>query len=75
MTDNIIRTVYADGRTEEREMTADEIAEQEASRAEAIAFAQALEAEAEAKEQARLAGIQKLVNLGLTEAEAQALVS
>lgn len=70
----IIRTVYRDGTVEEREATAEEIAEQE----QAIADAEARQAEWEAqiaeRESARQAGLAKLVALGLTEAEAQAII-
>lgn len=74
MTDNIIRTYYKDGRTEERPMTAEEIAERDALAAEITAYAQQREAEEEAKESARQAGLAKLIALGLTEAEAQAII-
>ena len=55
-------------------LTAEEIAEREAS---AAAFAEeqaALEAEATAKEAARQSGIAKLLALGLTQEEADALI-
>ncbi len=55
-------------------LTAEEIAEREAS---AAAFAEeqaALEAEAAAKEAARQSGIAKLLALGLTQEEADALI-
>ena len=55
-------------------LTAEEIAQMEADR---IAFEEAqaaAQAEADAKEAARQSGIAKLMVLGLTEEEAQALV-
>lgn len=55
-------------------LTLEEIAQMEADR---IAFEEqqaALQAEAEAKEAARQSGIAKLIALGLSEEEAQALV-
>lgn len=68
-----ITTVYPDGRTETREMTAEEIAAQEADR---VAFAKMeadLRAEREAAQQVRLAALAKLQALGLSQAEAAAI--
>ena len=62
------------GEQEVLPLTAEEIAQMEADR---IAFEEAqaaAQAEAEAKEAARQSGIAKLLALGLTEQEANALV-
>ncbi len=59
----------ATGEVEEREFTAEEIAEREALQAEA----QAAKAEAEAKSAARESALAKLAELGLTQAEIEAL--
>jgi len=64
--------------TGEREiipLTAEEIAEREAMAAQALADQAAREAEETAKAEAKASGIAKLLALGLTEAEAQALVN
>lgn len=64
--------------TGEREiipLTAEEIAEREAMAAQALADQAAREAEETAKAEAKASGIAKLLALGLTEAEATALVN
>lgn len=58
----------------ERPLTAEEIAEREAMSATAEAERTAREAEAQAKEEAKASGLAKLQALGLTEAEANALL-
>ena len=58
----------------ERPLTAEEIAEREAMAAEAEAQRIAREAEQTAKEEAKASGLAKLQALGLTEAEANALL-
>ena len=58
----------------ERPLTAEEIAEREAMAATAEAERTAREAEAQAKEEAKASGLAKLQALGLTEAEANALL-
>lgn len=58
----------------ERPLTAEEIAEREAMSAEAEAQRIAREAEQTAKEEAKASGLAKLQALGLTEAEANALL-
>jgi len=55
-------------------LTAEEIAQREADAAAFAAEQAAREAEAAAKEAARQSGIEKLLALGLTEEEAEALV-
>jgi hypothetical protein len=55
-------------------LTAEEIAQREADAAAFAAEQAAREAEAAAKEAARQSGIEKLLALGLTEEEANALV-
>lgn len=55
-------------------LTAEEIAQREADAAAFAAEQVAREAEAAAKEAARQSGIEKLLALGLTEEEANALV-
>jgi hypothetical protein len=62
------------GEVTERPLTSEEIAQREAD---AVAFAEeqaAREAEATAAAEAKTSGIAKLMALGLTEAEANALV-
>jgi hypothetical protein len=64
--------------TGEREiipLTAEEIAEREAMAAQAELDRQAREAEETAKAEAKASGLAKLLALGLTEAEATALVN
>lgn len=64
--------------TGEREiipLTPEEIAEREAMAAQALADQAAREAEETAKAEAKASGIAKLLALGLTEAEAIALVN
>jgi len=64
--------------TGEREiipLTAEEIAEREAMAAQALADQAELEAAETAKAAAKASGIAKLLALGLTEAEATALVN
>jgi hypothetical protein len=64
--------------TGEREtipLTAEEIADREAMAAQALADQAAREAEETAKAEAKASGIAKLLALGLTEAEATALVN
>jgi Holliday junction resolvasome RuvABC DNA-binding subunit len=56
------------------ELTDEEIAQMEADQVAWEAEKAALEAEAQAKAEARASGIAKLMALGLTEEEAQALV-
>lgn len=58
----------------ERPLTTEEIAEREAMAAEAEAQRIAREAEQTAKEEAKASGLAKLQALGLTEAEANALL-
>ena len=58
----------------ERPLTAEEIAEREAMAAEVEAQRIAREAEQTAKEEAKASGLAKLQALGLTEAEANALL-
>lgn len=69
-----ITTVYPDGRTESREATPEEVAQREADlvafEAERVAR-EAAEAEAAA---VRASAIAKLAALGLTEAEAAAII-
>ncbi len=60
----------ATGESYERPLTAEEIAEREAMALEA----QQRQAEQLAKEEAKISGLAKLMNLGLTEEEAKALV-
>ncbi len=60
----------ATGESYERPLTAEEIAEREAMALEA----QQRQAEQVAKEEAKISGLAKLMNLGLTEEEAKALV-
>ena len=64
--------------TGEREiipLTAEEIAEREAMAAQALADQAEREAEETAKAAAKASGIAKLLALGLTQAEAEALVN
>jgi hypothetical protein len=64
--------------TGEREiipLTAEEIAEREAMAAQALADQAEREAEETAKAEAKASGIAKLLALGLTEAEATALLN
>ena len=56
-------------------LTAEEIAEREAMAAQALADQAEREAEETAKAEAKASGIAKLLALGLTEAEATALVN
>lgn len=58
----------------ERPLTAEEIAEREAMAAEFAAQQAAREAEEQAKAEAKASGLAKLQALGLTEAEANALL-
>jgi hypothetical protein len=78
MTQEIPTKLIVDCSTGEREiipLTAEEIAEREAMAAQALADQAAREAEETAKAEAKASGIAKLLALGLTEAEAQALVN
>lgn len=56
-------------------LTAEELAEREAMAAQALADQAEREAAEQAKADAKASGIAKLLALGLTEAEAQALVN
>ena len=78
MTQEIPTRIIINCETGEREiipLTAEEIAEREALAAQALADQAAREAEEQAKAAAKASGIAKLLALGLTEAEAQALVN
>ncbi len=78
MTQEIPTRLVINCETGEREiipLTAEEIAEREAMAAQALADQVAREAEETAKAEAKASGIAKLLALGLTEAEAQALVN
>lgn len=78
MTQEIPTRLVINCETGEREiipLTAEEIAEREAMAAQALADQAAREAEETAKAEAKASGIAKLLALGLTEAEAQALVN
>jgi hypothetical protein len=78
MTQEIPTKLVINCETGEREiipLTAEEIAEREAMAAQALADQAAREAEETAKAEAKASGIAKLLALGLTEAEAQALVN
>ena len=70
--DETLKAVTVDaitGKTTERELTAEEIADREAMQAQA----QARQAEIEAKAAARASALAKLAELGLTEEEIAAL--
>jgi phenylacetate-coenzyme A ligase PaaK-like adenylate-forming protein len=78
MTQEIPTKLIVDCSTGERTivpLTAEEIAEREAMAAQALADQAAREAEETAKAEAKASGIAKLLALGLTEAEATALVN
>jgi anti-sigma factor ChrR (cupin superfamily) len=78
MTQEIPTKLVINCETGEREiipLTAEEIAEREAMAAQALADQAAREAEETAKAEAKASGIAKLLALGLTEAEATALVN
>lgn len=78
MTQEIPTRLVINCETGEREiipLTAEEIAEREEMAAQALADQAAREAEQTAKANAKASGIAKLLALGLTEAEAQALVN
>jgi hypothetical protein len=78
MTQEIPTRLVINCETGEREiipLTPEEIAEREAMVAQALADRAAREAEETAKAQAKVSGIAKLLALGLTEAEANALVN
>jgi hypothetical protein len=62
------------GEVEERPLTEAEIAQREADAAAAAAREAERQAEAEAKAAARASALAKLADLGLTEAEAAAIV-
>lgn len=64
----------ATGVVTERPLTAEEIAEREAMAAQYQAEQAQREAEQIAKEEAKISGLAKLMSLGLTEAEANALL-
>jgi hypothetical protein len=77
MTQEIPTRLVINCETGEREiipLTPEEIAEREAMAAQALADQAAREAEETAKAEAKASGIAKLLALGLTEAEATALV-
>ena len=74
----ILTKIVIDCETGEREiipLTAEEIAEREAMAAQALADQAEREAAEQAKADAKASGISKLLALGLTEAEATALVN
>ncbi len=78
MTQEIPTKLVINCETGEREiipLTAEEIAEREAMAAQALADQAAREAEETAKAEAKASGIAKLLALGLTQAEAEALVN
>jgi hypothetical protein len=78
MTQEIPTKLVINCETGEREivpLTAEEIAERQAMAAQALADQAAREAEETAKAEAKASGIAKLMALGLTEAEAEALVN
>ncbi len=78
MTQEIPTKLVINCETGEREiipLTAEEIAERELMAAQALADQAAREAEETAKAEAKASGIAKLLALGLTEAEATALVN
>jgi hypothetical protein len=58
---------------QEIDLTAEEISQRETDKANAIAELQAIETAKQAKETAQASGNQKLLDLGLTQAEATAL--
>lgn len=76
MTETLTKVVVdcSTGEQQVLPLTAEEIAQQEADAAAFALEKAAREAEAAAKEAARQNGIAKLIALGLTEEEAQALV-
>jgi hypothetical protein len=78
MTEEIPTRLVINCETGEREiipLTAEEIAEREAMAAQALADQAEREAAEQAKAAAKASGIAKLLALGLTEAEATALVN
>jgi len=78
MTQEIPTRLVINCETGERQiipLTPEEIAEREALAAQALADQAAREAEETAKAEAKASGIAKLLALGLTEAEATALVN
>ena len=78
MTQEIPTKLIINCETGEREiipLTVEEIAEREAMAAQALADQAAREAEETAKAEAKASGIAKLLALGLTEAEATAIVN
>ncbi len=78
MTQEIPTKLVINCETGEREiipLTEEEIAEREAMAAQALADQAAREAEETAKAEAKASGIAKLQALGLTEAEATALLN
>lgn len=78
MTQEIPTKLVINCETGEREiipLTAEEIAEREAMAAQALADQAAREAEETAKAEAKASGIAKLLALGLTQAEAEALLN
>lgn len=68
-----IKTAYADGRTEEREATAEEVAQREQDALQAEQVEREMKERLQAKQAARQAGITKLMELGLTEEQALAI--
>lgn len=78
MTQEIPTRLVIDCSTGERQiipLTPEEIAEREALAAQALADQAEREAAEQAKAEAKASGIAKLLALGLTEAEAEALVN
>lgn len=69
-----ITTVYADGRTEVRDATPEEVAQREADLASAEAFQAERQAAEEALIASRASAISKLTALGLTDEEVAALI-
>ena len=61
------------GEIQEVDLTAEEISQKETDEANATAELQAIETAKQAKETAKASGNQKLLDLGLTQAEATAL--
>jgi hypothetical protein len=68
-----IKTYYADGTMEERDATPEEVAERDAQIAQIEQADREVQAQMEAKQAARQAGIQRLMELGLTEEQALAI--
>jgi poly-gamma-glutamate capsule biosynthesis protein CapA/YwtB (metallophosphatase superfamily) len=64
---------YANGTSEIVDLTAEEITTQEQSKIKFQAEKQAIETAKQAKENAKVSGNQKLLDLGLSQAEATAL--